>query len=308
MSNKAKGLVLLSGGLDSILAVKILLEQKIRITGLVFVSCFFSSVSARKAAEKLGIELKIVDFSKKHFEMVKNPKYGYGKNMNPCIDCHTLMLKCAKEIMIKQGFDFVATGEVLGERPMSQNKQSLKLIEKNSGLAGYLLRPLSAKLLEPTKVEINGLVDREKLLSISGRSRKIQLALAKKWKIDWFPTPSGGCLLTESQFSDKLRNLIKHCSNPELDDIELLKIGRHFWRNNTEIVVGRDHKDNLTLRKIKKESDIILEIKEVVGPTTLIRSHKGKITSVAIEKAKQLTKFYTPKAKGRTKISFSVII
>ncbi|MCX6737970.1 MAG: tRNA 4-thiouridine(8) synthase ThiI [Candidatus Parcubacteria bacterium] len=308
MSNKVKGLVLLSGGLDSILAVKILLEQKIKITGLVFVSCFFDSALANGAAKKLGIELKIVDFSKKHFEMVKNPKYGYGKNMNPCIDCHTLMLKCAKEIMVKGGFDFIATGEVLGERPMSQNKQSLKLIEKNSGLTGYLLRPLSAKLLEPTKVEINGLVKREKLLDISGRSRKRQLAMAKKWKIDWFPTPSGGCLLTESQYSDKLKELIKHCPNPELGDIELLKTGRHFWHNNITIIVGRDHKDNLVLQKAKRDSDIILEIKEVASPTTLIRSYKGKITSGAIEKAKKLTKFYTPKAKNKTKISFSVII
>jgi tRNA U34 2-thiouridine synthase MnmA/TrmU len=308
MSNKVKGLVLLSGGLDSILAAKLLSEQKIKITGLVFVSCFFNSASAKKAAKKLGIKLRVVDFSKKHFEMVKNPKYGYGKNMNPCIDCHTLMLKCAKEIMTKEGFDFIATGEVLGERPMSQNKQSLKLIEKNSGLIGYLLRPLSAKLLEPTNVEISGLVDREKLLAISGRSRKQQLTLAKKWKIDWFPTPSGGCLLTESQYSDKLKELIKHCPSPELDDIELLKTGRHFWNGNVKIIVGRDYKDNLVLKKAKRDSDTILEIKEVTSPTTLVRSYKGKITNRAIEKAKELTKHYSPKAKNRTKISFSVIM
>lgn len=308
MSNKVRGLALLSGGLDSILAIKLLLEQDIKITGLVFVSCFFNSIPAKKAAKKLGIELKIVDFSKKHFEIVKNPKYGYGKNMNPCIDCHTLMLKCAKEIMIKEGFDFIATGEVLGERPMSQNKQSLKLIEKNSGLIGYLLRPLSARLLEPTKAEVEGLINREKFLAISGRSRKQQLSMAKKWKIDWFPTPSGGCLLTESQYSDKLKELIKHCPNPELNDIELLKIGRHFWNGNVKIIVGRDYKDNLVLQKTKRDSDIILEIKEVASPTTLVRSYKGKITNRAIEKAKELTKYYSPKAKNRTKISFSVII
>ena len=201
---KAKVLILFSGGLDSILATKLLLEQGIIVQGLTLKSAFFDAKQAKKAAEKVGIQLKVIDFSDEHLRMVKNPKFGYGKNMNPCIDCHLLMLKTAQKIMTKENFDFVATGEVLGERPMSQRKQILGLLEKEAGLVGRLLRPLSAKLLLPTEAEKKGLVDRRKLLDIQGRSRKRQLALAKKWGIDWYSTPAGGCLLTDPEFSKKL--------------------------------------------------------------------------------------------------------
>ncbi len=303
---KARALVLLSGGLDSILTVKLLLEQKIKVETLVFKSCFFGSEHAQITAEKLGVNLKIVDFSRKHFEMVKNPRHGYGKNMNPCIDCHMLMLRVAKEIMTRKGFDFVATGEVLGERPMSQNKQSLKLIEKQSGLKGYLLRPLSAKLLEPTEAEKQGLINRSKLLSISGRSRKEQLAMAKKWKIDWFPTPSGGCLLTDSRFSEKLRDLIKNIAKPSMDDIDLLKVGRHFWDNGVKIIIGRNHQENLKLRELGKNNDVLLEMKEPAGPTALIRGYKKEISEKSIQKAKELIRAYAPKARDKKRISFDM--
>ncbi len=229
MPRKIKGLVLFSGGLDSILTVKILQEQGIKVTGLVFVSYFFDSQLADKAARELKIKLKKFDFSEEHLRIVKKPKYGYGKTMNPCLDCHLLMLKEAKEIMEKEEFDFVATGEVLGERPMSQNKQALELIEKESGLKGYLLRPLSAKLLEPTLIEKKRLVKRDKLLDISGRSRKKQIALAKKWGVKEYPTPAGGCLLTDPQFGQRLKELLARWPQAEGNDIQLLKLGRHFW-------------------------------------------------------------------------------
>ena len=159
--HKAKALVLFPGGLDSILVAKILMRQAVEVTGLTFEAYFFASNQAQKASREIGIDLRIIDFSKEHLKLIKSPKYNYGKSMNPCIDCHILMLKKAKEIMIKENFDFVATGEVLGQRPMSQNRESLKVIKKESSLSGYLLRPLSAKLLEETIPEKGGLVDRE---------------------------------------------------------------------------------------------------------------------------------------------------
>ncbi|MBU1045666.1 tRNA 4-thiouridine(8) synthase ThiI [Patescibacteria group bacterium] len=305
---KARALVLLSGGLDSILAARLLLKQKIKVEALVFKSCFFGSEQAEITAKKFGINLKIADFSQRHFEIVKNPRFGYGKNMNPCIDCHILMLGFAKEIMVKEGFDFIATGEVLGERPMSQNRQSLELIEKQSGLKGYLLRPLSAKLLEPTIAEQKGIIDRNNLLAIRGRSRKEQLALAKKWKIDWFPAPSGGCLLTDFHFSEKLRDLIKNAVKPDMDDINLLKIGRHFWDNGVQIIIGRNYQENLKLREAGRKSDVLLEMKEPAGPTALVRGYKGKVSEKSIQKAKELIRSYAPKVRGKKIILFDAFL
>lgn len=305
-----KGLVLLSGGLDSILAVKVLQQQNIEITGLTFVSYFFNAESAKKAAKNLKISLKIVNFSREHLKMVKNPKYGYGKNMNPCIDCHLMMLKKAKEIMIKEKLNFVATGEVLGERPFSQNQQALKIIEKESGLIGYLLRPLSAKLLEPTIPEQQGLINRSKLLDIQGRSRKKQIGLAKEWGIKEYPTPAGGCLLTDPGFSQRLREMFKNWPNCQGDDIELLKLGRIFWENNVLIVVGREQTENQKLEKLAQSGDLLIEIKNIPSPTTLVRC-KTKIDddlkNQIIKKAEQLTQYYSPKARGERSVLFKLI-
>ncbi|MBI4779441.1 hypothetical protein HY797_03250 [Candidatus Falkowbacteria bacterium] len=206
----AKTLVLLSGGLDSMLAAHVLMDQGVEITGLSFNSNFFNTAKAKKAAGELGIELIEIDFSDEHLEMVKNPEHGYGKKMNPCIDCPGLMLKKAKEIMDKEGFDFVATGEVLGQRPMSQNKESLKVVEKISGLEGKLIRPLSAKLLDESEPEKNGKLIRERLLDISGRSRQKQLELVKKYGIKEYASPGGGCLLTDPEFSEKLLKILEY--------------------------------------------------------------------------------------------------
>jgi len=245
---KTGALFLFSGGLDSILAVKLLQEQGIKVAGLTFVSYFFNSDLAKESAKNLDIKLKIIDFSDEHLDMVKNPQYGYGKAINPCIDCHILMLKKAKEISEK--FDFVATGEVLGERPMSQNKRALELIAEQSGLKDYLLRPLSAQLLEPTVPEKNGLVARNKLLDISGRSRKRQIVLAKKWGIKEYPTPAGGCLLTDFQFGRRLKELFKQWPDCRGDDVRLLKLGRHFWVKDNKIIVGRNQTENKEIKKL----------------------------------------------------------
>src|SRR4030042_3028765 len=207
---KTKTLVLLSGGLDSILAAKLLMEQDIEVEGICFYSNFFSCDLARKAVKQLGIKLREIDISEEFLEFLrKKPKYGYGVGLNPCIDCHALMLKKAGEIMRQEGFAFVATGEVLNERPMSPHKQALKIIKKEAGLEGYLLRPLSAKLLEPTIPENAGLVEREKLLDISGRSRQKRKELAKKFGIIDYPNPAGGCMLTQEGFVGRLKELME---------------------------------------------------------------------------------------------------
>ncbi|MEA3452958.1 MAG: tRNA 4-thiouridine(8) synthase ThiI [Patescibacteria group bacterium] len=303
---KIKALILFSGGLDSILAAKLLINQGIKVEGLIFKSYFFDIGRAQQAAKEIGIKLRTNNFSKKHLKMLKCPKYGYGKNMNPCIDCHSLMFQIAKQIMKKEKFDFVATGEVLGERPMSQNKQALKLIEKESGLTGYLLRPLSAKLLEPTEVETKGLVDRDKLLDISGRSRKKQLELAKKWKIKEYPSPAGGCLLTDPGFSKRLKELFDKYPKAGENDIELLKLGRHFWEGNIKIIVGRDHGENLEIKRLKEKGDILIELKDLTGPTVLIRGYKGKTSEKIITKAKALTRHYSLKARDKDDLQFKI--
>jgi tRNA U34 2-thiouridine synthase MnmA/TrmU len=270
------------------------MAQGVKVLGIVFKSCFFDEKQANKSAKEISLKLKTIDFSKKHLEIVKKPKYGYGKNMNPCIDCHLLMLKEAKLLMKKLKYDFVATGEVIGERPMSQNKNILKLLEKQSGLEGYLLRPLSAKLLEPTLIEKQRLVDRNKLLDISGRQRKKQNELVKNLKIKKFPQPSGGCMLTYAEFGKKLNDLFGKKPNCDQNDIELLKYGRHFWEGKTLFVVGRDEKDNKTIKKLKKKRDLLLEFKKSSGPTVLIRGSKHKSE---IDKGKILLKKFS-KAKG----------
>ena len=299
----------MSGGLDSILATKTLQRQGIKITALSFKSYFFNTKPAQNASKMLGVKLKTIDFSKEHLAMIKKPKHGYGKSMNPCIDCHTLMLKKAREVMKKEGFDFVATGEVLGERPMSQNLPSLELIERESSLSGYLLRPLSAKLLEPTIAEQKGLVVRHKLFNIAGRSRKQQMALAKKWGIKQYPSPAGGCLLTDLGFGKRLKELSRVYPKYEGNDIDLLKYGRHFIFGKTKIIVGRDEKEDEVIKKLTRKGDMTIEMKDYPGPLTLVRNYsKQGISPAVVKKAEDLTKYYSTKTRGLTeKVKFITI-
>jgi len=282
---KAKALVLFSGGLDSMLAAKILINQDIEVMGLTFSSYFFGSKKDRQSAGQLGIKLKEIDFSDKHLEMVKNPKYGYGKNMNPCIDCHALMLKGAKKIMDDEGYDFIATGEVLGQRPMSQNKEALETVAKYSGVGEKLVRPLSAKLLNITEPEKAGKIIRGKLLNISGRTRDKQLELVKKYGIKEYASPGGGCLLTDPIFSDRLIKMFDYWSDCKGNDVELLKYGRIFWlntaRNKALVVVGRHSDDNKKLEKLAQKGDVIMELKEIAGPFTIIRIRNREPSNMA---------------------------
>jgi tRNA-uridine 2-sulfurtransferase len=292
----ARALVLFSGGLDSILAVKILEGQEIDVTPITFTSYFWNAQQAEKSARENKLKLEIVDFSHKHFEMIRKPKYGRGVGMNPCIDCHLLMLKVAKKIAREAKFDFIATGEVLGQRPMSQNFRALELIERKAGLVGKILRPLSAKDLPETEIEKTGMISREKLFGISGRGRKGQIELAKKYKIKFFPTPAGGCILTDKEYSKKLQELFENIKKPEPCDIRLLKIGRHFWIEKTRIILGRNHEENLALKKIAQKRDILIEPKGVPGPTALVR---GKEKTKGMKIAKEKIMKYAKKSAGK---------
>lgn len=235
-----KALAMISGGLDSILAAKLIKEQGIEVIGICFRSYFFSEESAKKMTKQIGIPLVVVDFSNEHLDMVKNPKHGRGKNMNPCIDCHAMMMNYAGKLLEEYNADFIITGEVLNQRPMSQNRQALNIVKKESGFANKILRPLCAKNLDPTEMELSGLVDREKLLNISGRSRKAQIELAEKWNITEYPSPAGGCRLTEPNYALRLKDLLDYKNEVEEDELSLLRYGRHFrTTNNNKIIVAR---------------------------------------------------------------------
>jgi hypothetical protein len=266
---KAMGLI--SGGLDSILAARIMLEQGIEVIGVAFTTPFFGSRGAAQAAQALDIPLQILDITETHLKMLRSPKHGYGGNMNPCIDCHCLMLSEAGRVMDAEGGDFLFTGEVLGQRPMSQHKDALRMVERESGYEGRVLRPLSAKLLAETIPEQEGRVDRERLLAISGRSRKRQMELAKKYHITRYLTPAGGCLLTDPGFSRRLRDLFGHPDQAQIRDIELLKIGRHLrFSPAVKVIVGRNAQDNERLLGLVAPGDDLLRVEKHPGPVCLI--------------------------------------
>ncbi len=296
-NKKIKALLLFSGGLDSILAAKIIDRQGIRVTALTFASYFFGAVQAKKMAKENNITLITKDFSKKHFEIVKNPCYGHGAGMNPCIDCHLLMFKEAKKIMKKDKFDFVATGEILGQRPMSQNIEALKIIEREAKLQRKILRPLSAKVLPETEMERLGIVDRRKLLGISGRGRKDQIELAKKYNIKNYPAPAGGCILADKEYSKKLRELIGEVKAIKDSDLKLLRLGRHFWDGKTtsagrqaKVILGRNHEENLALKKLAERRDMLIEPKNFPGPLALVRGKNKTAEEFAKEKISKYAK------------------
>jgi len=227
-------------------------------------------------------------------EVVKHPKHGYGSNMNPCIDCRIFMLKKAKAYMEGSGASFLVTGEVLGERPMSQRRDAMRLIEKEAGLEGFIVRPLSAKLLPISIPEKEGWVDREKLLTIQGRSRKPQIKLAKQFGIDDYPCPAGGCLLTDPGFARRTKDLILHDPNFSINDVHLLKIGRHFrFSPKLKLMVGRNEEENEKVQTFAQEEDILIKVQQYPGPLSLLR---GEIDPMGIEKAAAITVRYS-KAK-----------
>jgi tRNA-uridine 2-sulfurtransferase len=269
---RARGLGLCSGGLDSMLAALILRAQEIEVEWIAFETPFFSSAKARKASRLTGIPLTVKPIYNEFMVMLRNPAAGYGKCMNPCLDCHTLMFRLAGEVMHEQNFDFLFSGEVLGQRPMSQTKPSLRYVEKHSGLSGYILRPLSAKLLPETLPEQRGLVDREKLLGIHGRGRKDQIALANSFGISDYPAPAGGCLLTDKGFSRRLKDLFDYGSTATENEVHLLKFGRHFRLNpQAKLIVGRTESDNESiLRHHDPARDVVLDVRDYPSPIGIL--------------------------------------
>jgi tRNA U34 2-thiouridine synthase MnmA/TrmU len=288
---KTKAISLFSGGLDSILAVKVIQDQDISVQGVTFETPFFNARKARETAGHIQMPLLVVDITDRHLAMLKAPRYGYGKNMNPCIDCHTLMLHTAGKIMEETGADFLFTGEVLGQRPMSQTRQSLHIVAKNSGYADYIIRPLSARLLAETRPEQEGKINRQQLLALQGRGRKVQMEMAKSYGIHYYPPPAGGCLLTDPMFSKRLKDLFSH--NPEHGprDIELLKYGRHFRSGESgKIIVGRNQTDNKALQELLRDGDTVLCMAQVPGPLVMI---PGGGNEEGIEKAARLCVLYS---------------
>ncbi len=313
MSNM-KAIAMLSGGLDSTLALKLMIDQGIDVVAVNFVSPFHISKEneVQKIVKKFNIPLKTIKLGEDYLRVIRNPKYGYGKHMNPCIDCRIFMLKKAKAYAKKIGASFIFTGEVLNERPMTQTRHSLDFIEKETGLKGKLLRPLSAKLLPETEAEKKGWVDRNKLLNIKGRQRKRQMELAKKFKIKDYPHPGGGCLLTYKEFSVKVKDLFKHKKRVSIDDINLLKIGRHFRFDKNKIIVGRNENENKQLLKMKNKNDYYFEVLDYGSPITILQGPK---TKEAKEKAAALTARYSDSKKkkflvcyGKEKLNKSMTI
>jgi tRNA-specific 2-thiouridylase len=286
-----KAICVFSGGLDSMMAADLIRAQGIDVLALFFETPFFRSGRARKSARAIELPFKVADITRRHLEVVKQPKHGYGGNMNPCIDCHALMFRIAGEMLEEEGAGFVFTGEVLGQRPMSQNRRSLDLVAAESGLNRLLLRPLSAKLLAPTIPEEKGWVQREQLLDLQGRSRKPQMEMAQTRGIREYPTPAGGCLLTEKGFSRRLKDLLTSKVDVETEELELLKVGRHFRISpQTKIVVGRNKRENETIRSLAGDNDTMLKTVSVPGPTVLV---SGELSGNALDIAGAITVAYS---------------
>jgi len=300
-----RALALFSGGLDSSLAIKLVQEQGIEVIALNFVSHFFGGKDERaeNMAKQLGIKLEYIDFSKIHTELVKNPPSGRGKNMNPCIDCHALMFEKAGELLEKYDASFLISGEVLGQRPMSQNFSSLNRVKKLSGvnLSDLIVRPLSAKLLPITKPEELGWIDREKLMNLQGRSRKPQFELVEKWGLVEYPSPGGGCMLTEPNYSKRLKTL-------EMDGFledkysHLFYLAQHgrFFRvePGKYLFVGREKEDNYKLSELKKYGSLYIAGAGTPGPAIV---GYGDLNSDQIKLAQNLFSRYS-RGKGKEKI------
>ncbi|MEO0293966.1 MAG: tRNA 4-thiouridine(8) synthase ThiI [candidate division WOR-3 bacterium] len=297
-----KAISLFSGGLDSSLAVKLIQSEGIEVIGFHFVLPFYTPMDEpilriEKLSKELGIEIEFFYGGEDYIQIIKNPKYGYGENMNPCIDCKIFMLKKAKIFMEKIGASFLFSGEVLNQRPMSQRKNVMNLIEREAGVKGLLLRPLSAKLLEITIPEKRGWVKRENLLALSGRTRKQQFALAERFEIKNYATPSGGCYLTDPQYSLRLKEAFQH-EEDKIEDLRLLRIGRHFrLKNGAKLIIGRDKKENELIENLANEEDFLIEGVGFGSPLGLLKKSKDEMD---IELAASICMRYSKKRKEKS--------
>lgn len=303
MSETIRALGLFSGGLDSMLAAAVLRAQGLDLTLLCLVTPFYGAARARESADHLGLPLRVVDFTQKFLPLIYAPPHGFGKGHNPCIDCHLLMLREAGALMAAEGFQFVFTGEVLGQRPMSQHRGSLNLIARESGFPELLLRPLSARLLQPTQPELRGWVDRERLLDLSGRGRKRQIALAPQYGISRYPAPAGGCLLTDQGYAARLKELLGHQEQVSRQDLELLKWGRHFrLPGGAKAVVGRTQRENEAILNLKAPHDPLLKVHDFPGPLVLV---SGGGCAADLQEAAGLAAAYSDAPSG-TQVNVTV--
>lgn len=297
MTEKIKAVGLLSSGIDSALAIKLVKEQGVEVVAVnLALPVSDDRIDyATLLARQLDVPLVRIEAAEDYIGLVRHPRHGYGSGMNPCIDCRIYMLRKAWEVAEGINAKFLVTGDVLGERPMTQHRAALQLEEKESGLRGLILRPLSAKLLPETVPEKEGWVDRNRLLAIEGRSRKPQLELAKRYGITGYRTPGGGCLLTNKEFSGRLRQLFRLKQDVGVRDIELLKLGRHFFERGAHIIVGRNERENGLLMELKQPEDFVLEAKGFPGPVTLLRGEK---TPELVRLAAGLTARYSDAPEG----------
>ncbi len=296
---RKKAYLLFSGGLDSVIAAKLLKRLGFDVVGVHVTSSLFEKEveKVKELADRIGIDLKVVEAGEDYLEMLKNPVYGYGKNLNPCIDCKAYMLKKLKEVAEEGAL--LATGEVLGQRPMSQRKDAFNAIEKLSGLKGQVLRPLSGRLLPPTVYEEEGVVKREELLDLKGRSRKRYPEILKALGLDEgeLPTPAGGCLLTEPSFAKKVKDLMDH-DELNWENVKLLKIGRHFRVNGCKLIVGRNREENRKIRELAEENDYLITVPNIPSPTALLRC-KEEPSDEVLKKAGGIVARYSDAKKEK---------
>jgi tRNA U34 2-thiouridine synthase MnmA/TrmU len=298
-----KAIGLFSGGLDSALAIKLVQDQGIEVIALNFTSpfctCIGKGCSIVDLAKKLKVPIKLMNKGQDYLRILRHPKHGYGKGINPCIDCKIYILKKAKKYAKEIGAKFVFTGEVLGQRPMSQHYKTLMLIEKEAGLKGKLVRPLCAGLMPETEAEKKAWIDRKKLLKFEGRTRVPQIDLAKKYKIDGFMCGGSGCRLTDKQYAEKVKDLFKHKKRITVKDVKLLNSGRHFRVNDSKIIVGRNQEENEVLIGLKKKTDYIFEVPDIGSPITLLQ---GK----DIEFAAKLTAAYSDAEDKKVIVKYGI--
>lgn len=306
--NSRTCLVMFSGGLDSVVASHLLKEQGVGVEAIHFVLPFESGLgrthgTVRERADHLGIPLTIVEEGEEFLDMLKDPSFGYGKHVNPCIDCRIHRLTKARRVMDEKGASFLVTGEVLGQRPMSQRMDAMRAIEKRAGLEGLLLRPLSAKRMRPTIPEQEGWVDREKLLDLQGRTRKPQLAYARKYGLK-HGSPGGGCILTDEQTAKRLHDLQSHDPDYSVDDLKLIAYGRRFRLGpHTVLAVGRKHEENLTLQRLVRDGDRVLTLADFQGPLGVLRGPANQDTMAT---AGGIVARYAGKAAGQESVRVRV--
>jgi tRNA U34 2-thiouridine synthase MnmA/TrmU len=304
-SRKAKAIGLFSGSLDSILATKLITEQGVNVVALHFQVPFAvqgrfpDSEQLQSLAELLGVSLVSVEVGAEYLDIIRAPQFGYTRYLAPCVDCRAYMLKKAKELMEEIKADFVFTGEVLGQQPFSQNKRSLKLLEKSTGLNGRLLRPLSAKILDPTIPELSGLVRRERFFDFHGQKRRRQIRLAREFGIVDYPIPGSGCLLTDSNFAARCRDALEH-NELNLEEVKLLRYGRHFrLSSGAKVIVGRNEKENEALERLAAGQDVVVcKPVDVMGPVVLYRAKRK--TKKDTELVARICARYADAADGQT--------